>query len=124
MSASSCDALKANGIFFGICIPIRFLIAYGVKRLSLQYLPYVGMITLFQAIGISSIYVFQLRANPVETFGCPLWWNDVRPVHGALYMATAIYALTLHRFAYIPLMVDALLGFLFKWYQLYSMYGR
>lgn len=37
------------------------------------------------ALGFLTIYVFGWRKTGVETMGAPIWWNDWRPLHGALY---------------------------------------
>ena len=37
------------------------------------------------ALGFITIYVFGWRKTGLETMGAPIWWNDLRPLHGALY---------------------------------------
>ena len=44
------------------------------------------------ALGFATIYVFGLRKTGVETGGRPIWWNDLRPVHAALYAVAAVAA--------------------------------
>lgn len=39
-----------------------------------------------------------------------IWWNNIRPFHGSLYLATSILIFTCPEYAYLPLTVDVLFG--------------
>lgn len=102
---------KSTLLFFLVCIPVRFLLAYLVK-----HNPMYGKYAIIPAIGFFSIYLMRLRPTGVETFGKPIWWDNYRPIHGALYLLTAVYAFRANSHAYVPLLIDVLLGLLLKFY--------
>jgi len=97
-------------LFFFVCIPVRLLLSYLVKQN-----PEYGKYAIVPAVGFFSIYLLRLRRTGVETVG-PIWWDDYRPVHGALYLLTAVYAYRGQGHAYIPLLLDVLLGVFLKFY--------
>ena len=47
-----------------------------------------------------------------ETWGKPIWWNDLRPLHASLYFMFAIYAIKKYDKAWIPLFIDTIIGLL------------
>ena len=49
-----------------------------------------GTITLIPAIGFISIYLLDLRKKGIESNG-KIWWNDMRPIHGSLYLLFSIF---------------------------------
>lgn len=64
------------------------------------------------AIAFAGIYIFELRDTAFEAGG-EVWWNQMRPVHSALYFMFAQFALKgelIH--ASHALMLDATMGFL------------
>jgi len=74
-------------------------------------LPYMGALALIPALGFFVIYFGGLRKTGAEVFGDRIWWNDLRPVHGALYALFAIMALRGNRKAWVVLLVDVIIGF-------------
>ena len=97
-------------LFLGLCIPIRFLIAYLVKNTPTTYLPYLGAFFAFQTIGFFSIYLTGSRQTGAEVFGEKIWWNSLRPLHGALHGATAFMAFNKDPYSFIPITIDTLIG--------------
>lgn len=111
-----CDSDSATALFFSLCIPIRLWIVHLVRSASEKRLPVIGWIASVIALGFFTIYLFGLRNDiGIETLGCPIWWNDYRPIHGALYLLTAMYAFNHHkRYAYVPLLIDVFFSIFIK----------
>jgi hypothetical protein len=67
-------------LYFGVCLSLRALM---------------GVLAVMVAIGFMSIYVFEWRQGSiVETGkGCTVWWNDLRPIHAALYFLAGVSTL-------------------------------
>jgi hypothetical protein len=97
--------------FFLGCIPFRLGLVVLAYFLPLKYLPIFGYLALLPAIGFLGQYVLGLRKTGKGFAGGEIWWTQLRPIHGALYLVFALYAIQKQRFAWIVLLVDALLGF-------------
>ena len=69
-----------------------------------------GFIALIPAIGFAVIYMGGYRKTGLEVAGEKIWWNDMRPVHSALYGLFAYSAITKNAHAWIFLLMDTLLG--------------
>lgn len=82
-----------NLFLFG-CIPARVALVLVVAAFakSPEVLKGLAVITGVIAIGFATIYAFGLRTTGIETGGKPIWWNDLRPVHAALYAVAAVAA--------------------------------
>jgi hypothetical protein len=84
-------------LYFGVCLSVRALIAYAFYRggAPARFLPAMGVLAVMVAIGFMSIYVFEWRQGSiVETGkGCTVWWNDLRPIHAALYFLAGVSTL-------------------------------
>lgn len=94
------------------CILTRLLFVIIAKYIDKKYLPYLGMLALIPFLGFTYIYVNELRKTGIETDGKPIWWDHLRPVHAALYYIFAVMALRKQDNAYIPLLVDVVIGLL------------
>jgi hypothetical protein len=97
-------------LFLVGCIGIRSLFVLIAKTVSPTYLPYLGYAALLPAIGFFAIYAFGLRKTGPEVFGERIWWNDLRPVHGALYGLFALSAIQGKSYSWMFLLVDVVLG--------------
>ena len=75
------------------------------------YLPLMGAVAVIPVIGFLAIYFGGLRKTGAEVFGARIWWNDLRPVHAALYGLFAIMALNRDERAWVVLLVDVVIGF-------------
>ena len=110
-------------MFYVLCMGTRAAIALLAKRASSESLKrwFAPLFAVF-AIAFGTIYAFNLRKSGVETFdGKDIWWNDLRPIHAGLYAIAAIYASRGDtRYAYVPLTVDVVLGFLATTYHRFS----
>lgn len=101
-------------LFYLLCIPIRLILAYVAYKLDkmppvLQY----SFIILTTAIGLGfwSIYLNGWRKTGLETGGKPIWWNNLRPIHGSLYLLYAGLALSGVKNAWVVLLIDVIIGF-------------
>ena len=96
--------------FLLICIPTRTAIALIPKYVNINYLPFLGYLALLPAIGFAYIFIFGKRKTVGETFGQKIWWNYLRPVHAFLYLSFGILAIQKNNNAYIPLLIDVIIG--------------
>tara|TARA_Y100000389_G_scaffold202486_1_gene247905 strand:+ start:1695 stop:2042 length:348 start_codon:yes stop_codon:yes gene_type:complete len=97
------------------CLGARLLLALIAKNSSREFLNKLGYITLLISIGFMSIYMFDLRPSGFEAGG-KIWWNDLRPLHGVLYLLFSMYAIKGEtEIAWIVLLYDVMIGFL-AWY--------
>jgi hypothetical protein len=92
------------------CIGVRTGIAVYAKYASTTMLTIMGYLALLPAIGFMAIYLMGARKTGAEVFGERIWWNDLRPVHAALYFAFSYMAINKNRNAWIALIVDAVIG--------------
>ena len=95
------------------CIGIRTLITILAWKIEPEYLPYMGYVALL--ISFSFIYIYTFGSDTADrqlewAGDRKIWWNDLRIVHGLLYLLFAIYAIQKKPFAYMPLMFDVMLG--------------
>ena len=98
---------------FIICIIIRFILVLLAKYVNKNVLQILGYISLIPAIGFIYLYLFDKRKRGLEVGFNKIWWNKLRPIHGILYLLFAIYAIKKEDFAWIPLLIDVLLGIIF-----------
>lgn len=99
-----------NPLFFLIgCIGTRLALTFLAKN-STQYLPILSIFTGLISIGFMTIYIFGLRKTGLETDGKLIWWNDLRPVHAALYGAFSYMAYQGDPTSWKLLLVDTLIG--------------
>jgi len=96
--------------FLLLCIPIRFIFVYVTKNISKKYLPYLGYLALLPAAGFLFIYLGGYRKKGGETFGQKIWWNHLRPIHALLYLCFSYLAINKKDNAYIPLLLDVIIG--------------
>ena len=101
---------KRFALFLIGCMGTRVLITYTAKNISIKYLPYMGYVALIVAFGFAYIYLSGSRKTGGEVFGDQIWWNDLRPVHSALYFLFALYAINRRPMAWIYLAIDVVLG--------------
>jgi hypothetical protein len=97
-------------LFLVGCIGTRLLLVYIAKNISVTLLPYMGYIALLPAIGFFYIYFTKSRQTGLEVFGDKIWWNDLRPIHGTLYLLFSYHAIRGNQNAWVFLLVDVLFG--------------
>ncbi len=92
------------------CIGTRSLLVYIAKNLNITGLKYMGYLALLPAIGFFYIYLTGSRPTGPEVFGDKIWWNDLRPIHGLLYLLFAYNAINGVPGAYLYLLADVIFG--------------
>jgi len=100
------NLIKRYLLFLFGCIPARLLLTYLAYK-QYKIIPYITFI-----IGFSFwfIYLTNSRKTGAEVFGDKIWWNNLRPLHGSLYI---MYSLAhLRKFAWILLLIDTLICFI------------
>jgi len=110
---------KRAAIFLVGCIGARLLLvilAYHLARSKSHWLKAMALAAILISAAFFYIWSNGLRKTGPETFGDPIWWNDLRPVHSALYAIFAILALRedTQRHAWIILLADVSIG-LYSW---------
>jgi hypothetical protein len=99
------------------CIGTRFLLTYIAKIINIDYIKYISLVT--GLIGLSFIYIYLFGSKTADkqlewTGDKTIWWNDLRIVHGALYLLFTYLALMQNKDAWLILLVDTLIG-LISW---------
>jgi hypothetical protein len=94
---------------FLFCILLRLILVYVAKTISIEKLHYLGYLTLIPAIGFIIIYLTKIRPRGLEVGGKKIWWNQLRPIHGLLYLVFSIGAMNKYNLWYL-LLLDVLLG--------------
>ena len=103
------------------CIGTRSIFVYVAKNIDTIYLRYSGYLALLPAMGFFYIYFTDSRQTGAEVFGDKIWWNDLRPVHGLLYLLFAYNAINGNKTAWVYLLVDVMVGLLsFLGYHYYN----
>lgn len=102
------DATR-TALFLGVCVPLRLGLAYLPHVISEHYLRCFGIFILTMACGTLYLAWTNTRLNAFEGGG-HTWWAPYRFIHGMLLLAASVYLLRRERTAYVPLLIDALLG--------------
>jgi hypothetical protein len=97
-------------LFLVGCIGTRSLLVYFAKQTNKTILMYMGYLALLPALGFFYLYFSGSRKTGPEVFGDKIWWNDLRPIHGLLYILFGYNAIIGNRYAWIYLLVDVLFG--------------
>ena len=104
------DMQKRFLLFLIGCIGVRTLFVLIAKNASAYYLPILGYLALLPAIGFVYIYLTGSRQVGAEVFGEKIWWNNLRPLHAALYFLFAYNAINGNKMAYQYLLYDVIFG--------------
>ena len=92
------------------CIGTRSLFVCIAKNINITYLKYIGYLALLPAIGFFYLFFTGTRKTGPEVFGDKIWWNNLRPIHGLLYLLFSYNAITGNKFAWIYLLIDLIIG--------------
>ena len=95
-------------MFLIFCIGIRTLFVVLAKYLDKKYLPYMGYIAIAIGLGFSTIYLTGSRNKGI--LDQPVWWDNLRPLHALLYFIFAYLAITKNNNAWVPLLIDVIIG--------------
>ena len=105
-------------LFLVGCIGTRLILTILSKYVNKTILTYMGYLYILPAIGIIYLYLTDSRKTAREAQG-KVWWNQLRPIHGVLYILFSIYAIKKQKQnAWKVLALDTFLGLLF-WYIRY-----
>ena len=97
-------------LFIFGCLGTRFALAVLADKINKEQLPIMGGLALIPAIGFLYIYFFSSRKTGPEVFGEKIWWNNMRLIHGLIYIAFAVFAIQKKHFAAKVLYFDVILG--------------
>lgn len=106
------DQQKKIYLFVFGCLGVRFLFMYLSKISKPKYLPIFGIIGLFIGLGLLYHFIFKTRPTGMESSskGNRIWWNNLRPIHGTLYLLFAYYAINKNKNSYIFLLIDLIIA--------------
>lgn len=103
------DIQKRFLLFIFGCILMRTIIVIIAKDRQ-EWLPVMGYFSMIIAFGFLFIWSTGARQTGPEVFGGKVWWNDVRPIHGLLYLLFGISAIQQNPNSWIILLADVLIG--------------
>ena len=100
-------------VFLCGCILARTLLVLMAKKLDKKYVKIMGYIAL--PIGLSFMYLYFIgnagADSQLEWLGDKkIWWNELRPVHGALYLLFALFAIKQKEYSWVFLLIDVIVG--------------
>jgi hypothetical protein len=81
-----------------------------IAKNNIDYLPIMGIFSFVISFGFIYIYANNKRQSGNEVFGDKIWWNDLRPIHGLLYLLFGICALNKNPNSWIILLFDVMIG--------------
>jgi len=97
-------------LFLFGCIGIRTLFVVLAKIANKTYLRYMGYLAILPAIGFFYLFLSGSRKTGAEVFGDKIWWNNLRPIHGIMYLLFAYNAIKGNSYAWVYLLVDVIIG--------------
>ena len=94
-------------LFLTVCIGVRIGLALLARSKPKLVAPFIALIS----VGFFTIYFTGIRkACPESGSMDACWWNDLRPIHGALYALFVILALQDKPYAWYVLLIDVMVG--------------
>lgn len=97
-------------LFLFGCMGTRLGLVWAAKTQP-QLLKPLALVAASISIGFMYIWANGLRKTGPETFGDPIWWNDLRPLHSILYGTFAALAWQGNTHAWKVLLLDVIIGF-------------
>lgn len=106
------DIQKRFLLFLIGCIGVRLSLVYVAKNYKDQKVVknILLIFTLLVSVGFFFIYFTGIRKKGTETFGSDIWWNNLRPLHGFLYLLFAILLYQNKSYAWMVLLADVIIG--------------
>lgn len=87
---SGSNLQKRRLLFLFGCIIARLYVSHWLcvytNGENVHLMPIIGVILCSIGIGFWYIYWFDVRKTGVEVFGDEIWWNNLRPFHGMMYL--------------------------------------
>ena len=101
------------GLFFGVCVIVRSVIA--VLAWWLGQLANKNFLRAMGCVFLIPMFGFFIRhasydTSQVGAFGGNVWWNKMRLVHALMYRTFGILAIAGFPQAYVILVIDVVLG--------------
>lgn len=114
---------KAFFLFLFVCIQARLCAMLLAKYGSPMLLKMLGVIYMIFGIGIFVMYFMgPIKNEKMAFFGNDVWWHDIRPLFGILWICFALLALIGYKnIAWKVLFVDVMFG-LFMFLSHHSSY--
>jgi hypothetical protein len=109
-------------LFYGICIPLRIVIAYLAYIATTSKNPRWKLYALPLALTglvFAYLYITNGRLHAPEGGG-QTWWAQFRLIHALLYIAAAIYVIQGDNKAWVPLVIDVFTGAFLKMINTYE----
>lgn len=97
-------------LFLFGCIGTRLTLTFIAKNISILYLPYISIVTLFITIGITYYYMSGTRKTGPEVFGDKIWWAELRPIHILFYALFTYNAFNKVPESWYYLLADTIIG--------------
>lgn len=105
------NTLQKRFLLFLIgCIGTRTLFVIFAKNASKMILRFMGYLALLPAIGFFYLFFTGSRKTGAEVFGDKIWWTNLRPIHGFLYLLFAYNAINGNNSAWVYLLLDVIIG--------------
>lgn len=104
---------KRRLLFLFGCIGARLMLSRVLYTMDPRFNRYlIGLCICMIGIGFWYIYWFNLRKTGVEVFGDVIWWNDMRPFHGTMYLVAGVAFLSKEykEYAWRLVCLDAMVG--------------
>ncbi len=100
-------------LFLFGCILSRLILVILAKYLNKEYVKIMGYLAI--PLGLSFMYLYFIgnrkADSQLEWLGDKkIWWNNIRPIHGALYLLFAWAAITENKYAWVFLLIDVIVG--------------
>jgi len=102
-------------VFLFGCILARSALVVIAKNINKDYLKIMGYIAVL--VGLSFWYLYLIgnaKADAqLEWLGDKkIWWNDLRPIHGTLYLLFGFFAINQKDCSWKILLIDVIVGLL------------
>lgn len=91
------------------CVPVRAFFIY-IAYAYPSYAYYLAFPAIAIGLAFIILRVANLRQTGFEVNHERIWWNNLRPVHGLLYLTFAYLALQKNPLAYVALVIDLVFG--------------
>ena len=94
-------------LFLFVCMVLRsFAVYLAYKQILLKPL---GIVYILFGLGMSILYIFNLRQTGIEAGG-KIWWAKQRPIFAIIYLLFGILAFQEKPYAWKVLTVDIIFG--------------
>jgi hypothetical protein len=98
-------------LFLFPCILSRLFLAYLANFLTGMFSLLLSFLLFIIGSGFLIIYFTGMRKTGLETGGKPIWWNNIRPIHGLFYICASLLLFYGHRcWSSKLLIIDTLFG--------------